>query len=62
VVQRIDEIVSRFDNLQEDQRLGFVESLCDNRHDNYVTMFAMQWATVRERIVSYLVQLGEEDE
>ncbi|MEH7909154.1 hypothetical protein V7798_17465 [Rhizobium laguerreae] len=62
VVERIAEIVGRFDSLHEDERLGFVESLCDTRHSDYITMFAMQRAAVRDRIVPYLVQLGEEDE
>ncbi|MBD9541735.1 hypothetical protein IB276_20020 [Ensifer sp. ENS04] len=62
VAQRIDEIVSRFDDLPEGARLGFVESLCDDRHGDYITMFAMQWAVVKDRISPYLVQLGEEDE
>ncbi|MBB4576608.1 hypothetical protein [Rhizobium lentis] len=62
VVKRIADIINRFDSLQEDGRLGFVESLCDDRHDDYITMFAMQWAAVRDRIVPYLVQLREEDE
>ncbi|MBB3355647.1 hypothetical protein FHT70_005610 [Rhizobium sp. BK049] len=62
VVERIADIVKRFDNLHDDERLGFVESLCDDRHGDYITMFAMQWAIVRNRIVPYLAQLGEEDE
>lgn len=62
VVERIGEIVSRFDDLHEEQRLGFVESLCDDRHGDYITMFAMQWAAVRDRVTPYLVQLGEDDE
>lgn len=62
VVERIADIVKRFDNLQEDQRLDFVETLCGDRHSDYITMFAMQWAAVRDRIVPYLVQLGEEEE
>jgi hypothetical protein len=62
VVERVEEIVGRFDNLREEQRLGFVESLCDDRHGDYITMFAMRWPTVRDRIALYLVQLGEEDE
>lgn len=62
VVERIANIVNRFESLHEDERLGFVSSLCDDRHGDYITMFAVQWAEVKDRITPYLVQLGEEDE
>ncbi|MBY3516054.1 hypothetical protein HFN76_28145 [Rhizobium laguerreae] len=62
VIERVEEIVARLDNLHEDQRLRYVESLCDDRHGDYITMFAMQWAAVRDRIVPFLVELDEEEE
>jgi len=62
VVERVEEIVTRLDSHHEDQRLLYVEALCDDRHGDYITMFAMQWAAVQDRIVPYLVQLGEDDE
>lgn len=62
VVERIADIVNRFDSLHEDERLSFVESLCYDKHGDYITMFAMNWASVKDRIRPYLVQLGEEDE
>ncbi|MGR9178454.1 hypothetical protein ACU8OR_23280 [Rhizobium leguminosarum] len=61
VVERVEEIVTRFDNLHEDQRLLYVEAICDDHHGDYITMFAMRWAAVRDRIEPYLIQLGEED-
>jgi len=33
----------------------------DDRHDSYITMFAMNWAAVRDRILPYRVELGEEE-
>jgi hypothetical protein len=54
VVERIGVIVSRFDDLKEEQRLSLVESLCDDRHDDYITMFAMKWLAVQDRISLYL--------
>lgn len=59
VIQRINGIVNRFDDLPDERRLAFVWKLCE---DDYITLFAMKWATVRDRIVPYLVQLGEEEE